>query len=505
MMRGTLQFAQRSAMSHAAASLCLLLASCAVGPDFKRPSAPEVTEYTSASLPASTVDADGQTQNFVSNTGLPADWWRMFASPDINDMVGRAMKGNPTVAAAEASLRQSQDNLRAGYGLFFPQVDLGAGGTRERVAPVLQGLPTPGSIFNVVTLSGSIVYALDVFGGQRRAVEGLGARRDYARFEMAAARLALQANVVDTAVARAAYASQIDSTEHMLQLESLQLRQTEHQVDSGVLGYASVLAVRGQMSQTEAQLAQLRVKFDQAGHLLVNLQGEFPARLALPDIGFDSITLPRDLPLALPSDLVRRRPDILASEATLHSASADIGVATAAMFPSISLTGDAGAAGSSLHDLPGDNGKFWSAGAGVSVPVFHGGSLWFGRKAAIDAYDAAAANYRQTVLGAFTDVANQLKALEHDAETVKAQGILRDTAQETLDLLLANYNAGMVSYIDVLTAEVQLEQANVAHVSAAAQRQQDTVALFAALGGGWWTTDIAAGGNLAPQAARGAP
>jgi NodT family efflux transporter outer membrane factor (OMF) lipoprotein len=505
MMRRPKSHAPHGAQAGIATTLCLLLASCAVGPDFQRPAAPEVADYTSGNLPASTVDADGQPQNFVRDAGLPSDWWRMFGSPEIDEMVNRSMLGNPTVAAAEASLRQSQDNLRAGYGVFFPQIDLGASGARQLSAPALQGSSIPGSIFNIVTLTGSITYALDLFGGQRRAVEGLRARRDYARYETSAARLALQANVVETAIARAAYASQIESTEHMLQLEDMQLRQVQAQVDSGVLGYASVLAVRSQMSQTEAQLAQLHLKFDQAGHLLVNLQGEFPARLALPDIDFECIALPRDLPVSLPSDLVRRRPDILASEAAMHSASADIGVAAAAMFPSISLTGNAGAAGTSLHDLPGDNGKFWSAGAGISVPVFRGGSLWFGRKAAIDAYEGAAANYRQTVLGAFTDVANALKALEHDAETVKAQGILRDNAQETVDLLFANYNAGLVPYMDILTAEIQLEQANIAYVSAAAQRHQDTVALFSALGGGWWAKPDSATDASALQVSRSAP
>jgi len=472
-------------LSAALASACLLLASCAAGPDFQRPLAPQVDDYTLHDLPASTVDADGEAQTFVRGAVLPRDWWHMFQSSEMDEMVERAMKGNATVAAAEASLRQSQDNLNAGYGVFFPQAELALAGSRERTAPIMQGLASPGSIFNVVSLSGSVVYALDVFGGQRRAVEGLGARRDSARSEAQAARLALQANVVDTAIARAAYASQIDSMTDILQMEGLLLRQTEAQVKAGMLGYINVLAVRSQMSVTENQLALLKLKYDEAGHLLVNLQGDFAGRLALPELDFDSMVLPKDLPVSLPSDLVRRRPDILAAEARLHAANADVGVATAAMFPSISLSSDAGIAGSSLRKLPGDNGKFWSAGATADMPLFRGGSLWFGRKAAIEAYNGAAAAYRQTVLDAFTQVADALKALEHDAETVKAQGIMVDTAGESRDLILASYNAGLASYVDVLNVEIQLEQANIAYVSAAAQRYQDTVVLFAALGGDW--------------------
>jgi len=495
------RLAKKVISSCATAVFSILLASCAAGPDFTRPAAPQVDDFTRADLPASTVAVDGESQTFVRGAALPLDWWHMFESDDIDEMVKRAMAGNPTLAAAESSLRQSQDNLRAGYGVFFPQADAGLAGVRERSAPIAQGLASSSSIFNVVTLSGSVAYALDVFGARRRAVEGLRAQSEYARFETEAARLALQANVVNAAVARAAYASQIKSTEHMLQLESQQLKQVQAQTDAGVLGYASVLAVRSQMMQMEAQLALLHEKFDQTEHLLVGLQGEYPARLALPDVDFDSLTLPLDLPLALPSDLVRRRPDILAAEARLHAASADIGVATAAMFPSISLTGDAGIVGNSLHNLPGENGKFWNGGAELTAPLFRGGSLWYGRKAAMDAYDGAAATYRQTILDAFVDVANTLKALEYDAEVAKAQQIADDSAQEEVDLLRANYKAGLVAYVDMLNAEMQLEQADMAYVSATAQRYQDTVALFAALGGGWWSDSKVAG----KQGTRGVP
>ncbi|HEX8956507.1 MAG TPA: efflux transporter outer membrane subunit, partial [Burkholderiaceae bacterium] len=452
-------------------------------------------------LPGSTVDADGEAQVFVRGTHPRQDWWRAFRSPEIEDLVDQAMKGNATLSAAEASLRQSQDSLRAGYGIFFPQAELGFTGARERTAPLTQGLTGPGSIFNVFTLSGSVAYAIDLFGGQRRTLEGLQARRDNARFEAEAARLTLQANVVETAIARAGYASQMDAMTTMLQLESLVLYQTEVQAKAGVLGFVNVVAARSQMAITAAQLALLKQKYDQSGHLLVNLQGDFAGRLALPILDIDAISLPRDLPVSLPSDLVRRRPDILAAEARLHAASADVGVASAALFPVIVLSGDIGRAGESLHNLSGAGGKFWGTGAAVDAPLFRGGSVWFGRKAAVEAYNNAADSYRQTVLDSFTQVADVLKALEHDAEAVKAQSIIVSSAEDVRDLVWANYHAGLVSAIEVLNAEIQVEQADINYTAAVAQRYQDTAALFAAIGGGWQNE----GENARRQASRGAP
>lgn len=468
-----------------ACGLSVLLVSCAVGPDFNRPAAPQVDRYTHGDQLATTMLANGQAQEFVVGAQPGQAWWQAFGSRDINDMVARAMRGSPTVEAAEATLRQSEANLRAGYGVFFPQVGVGLDGTREHSAPILQGLAAPGSIFNVVTLTGSVAYALDLFGGQRRSVEGLRARSDYARYEAEAARLTLQANVVDAAIARAAYASQMHATAHLLDLQNMQVKQVEVQVDAGTTTFASLLAVRGLMAGTENQLSALRQRVDQAGHLLVNLQGDLPARLDLPKLDFATLSLPASVPLSLPSELVQRRPDILAAEASLHVASANIGVATVALFPSISLTGDAGAAGRNLAALSGKNSKFWSVGADASLPLFEGGTLWYGRSAAVAAYDAAAASYRQTVLNAFNEVADLLKALEHDAQAVKAQATLVDTSQVGYDLVMANYQAGVASYVDVLNAGMAVDQATIALTAASAQRYQDTVALYVAMGGGW--------------------
>ena len=468
------------------ALLPALLGACTVGPDFVRPAAAAADRYTAE--PPAAASADGQTQHFVPGAAIAADWWRLFQSPALNELVQRALANNPSLQAAEASLRQSEDNLRAGNGVFYPQLSASLNGSRQRTAPVEQGLKTSGSLFNLTTLGGTVSYAFDVFGGERRMVEGLQAAADYQAQARQAAYLTLTANVVNTAIARAAYQAEQRATEQILALQQDQLKTTQAQYQAGLVPYSNVLAVSSLIAANQAALAPLQQRISQSEHLLASLQGVPPTEVKLTDFALSSLTLPADLPLSLPSALVRQRPDILAAEASMHGASANIGVATAAMYPSFELNAGYGLAGTSLGNLPAANGKFWSVGPALSLPLFQGGRLWFGRQAAIDAYQQTQATYRQTVLAAFAQVADSLQALQHDAQALAAQSQARQTAAAALALLQANYRAGLASYLDVLSADVQLEQTTIAYVQALAQRQQDTVALFVALGGGWWNS-----------------
>lgn len=489
-----LRVRRRPACDYCAAVIVLaMLGACSVGPDFVRPPPPAASDYTHEPLAASTVAADNEAQSFTRGAEIPADWWRLFKSDQLNAIVQQAMENNPTLAASEASLRESQDNLRAGYGVFFPQIGAQFDATRARIAPSQNGLKAPGSIFNLITASGSISYVLDVFGGKRRTVEGLRAQADYQRYAEKAAYVTLSANVVNTTIARAAYAAEIVATEQLIELEMEQLAATEAQVRSGTAAYANVLSVRSLIAANQAVIAPLKQKISQTEHLLATLEGLLPSEARPPEIDLSSLALPADLPVSLPSDLVRQRPDILSAEATLHIASANIGVATAAMFPSISLNGTYGAGGTSFGNLSADSFRFWSIGPSITVPLFQGGSLWYGRKAAIDAFEQAEANYRQTVLAAFAQVADALNALDHDAQALQAQVEARRDADTALHLLQANYRAGVAGYLDVLVADVQFHQATVAYFQAVAQRYQDTVALFVALGGGWWSAQTSAG------------
>ncbi len=328
---------------------------------------PETDRYLRQPLPVATVAANGQAQRFTLGAAIAADWWRLFQSAQLDAVVQQAIANNPTLQAAEASLRQSQDHLLAGYGVFFPQVGAAAVGIRQRTAPVQQGVLTPGTIFNVLTLSGLISYAIDVFGGERRTLEGLQAQTDDQRYASKAAYLTLTANVVNTSIARAAYAAQIRATEQLIDLEKQQLRSTEAQVRAGIAPYVSLLSLRSLIATHQASLAPLQQKVSQAEHLLAALEGVPPAAVTLPEIELSELALPVDLPVSLPSDLVRQRPDILSAEAQLHLASANIGVATAAMFPSFSLIGTYGAAASSLNRLSAGDGRFWSIGPSATT------------------------------------------------------------------------------------------------------------------------------------------
>jgi NodT family efflux transporter outer membrane factor (OMF) lipoprotein len=476
----------------------LLLAGCAVGPNFHHPEAPPVTQYTHNAQPTETVPVDGTAQRFELGKVVTADWWRLFQSASLDTVVTEATANNPGLDAAAANLKASQDNLRSGYGIFFPSVDANVGAARERYSTANIGQRTPGSIFTIFTLSTSVSYALDVFGGQRRLVEELHAQVDLAHANDQAAFLALTGNIVNTIIARAAYHAEIEATRQLLDLEKEQVRLAEIQSQAGTVPYSNVLTLRSQLASNEATIPQLQQKSTQSSHLLAALTGHVPAQWKAPDLKLTDLTLPKELPVSLPSDLVRQRPDILAAEATAHAASANIGVATAAMLPSVTLSGGAGAASNSASALFPANGKAWNVAADITAPLFQGGSLSYRRKAAIDDYQQAMALYRQTVLTAFEQVADSLRALDHDAQVLLAEDAALADADEALHLIQANYQAGLANYIDVLIADAQFHQAKIADIQAIAVRYQDTVALFAALGGGWWN---AAGGDISADAA----
>jgi NodT family efflux transporter outer membrane factor (OMF) lipoprotein len=461
-----------------------------VGPNFVRPAPPDTDRYTHELQSEATIAADDQVQHFTSSNTLIADWWKLFQSTELDAVVNKAIANNPTLQASEASLASSQDNMRAGYGVFFPQIQAGVGASRQRTSSGQQGSQTSGKIFNLVTLSSTISYAIDVFGGARRSVESLRAQADYQRYENVAAYLMLSANVVNTSIARAAYYEEICTTKQLIKVEKEQLRLTQAQVKAGTSPYANVLTIESLIAANQALLAPLEQNLSQSEHLLATLEGEFPSKADLPDINLNKFSLPIDLPVSLPSDLVNQRPDILAAEAQMHVASAKIGVATALMFPSFSLNGTFGTSGTNFGNLTASSGKFWSIGPVATIPLFQGTTLWFGRKAAIDAYQQSRANYRQTVLSAFAQVADSLKALEHDAEALQAEVEAKRAAGVALKLLQANYRAGLVNYLAVLTADVQYHETSIVYLQAVAQRYQDTVALFVALGGGWWNAQI---------------
>jgi len=471
-------------------AVALGLASCAVGPNYVRPDGPKNPSYTTTPIPKATSIADGQLQHFEEGKQVAADWWRLFENSEIDDFINVAMAENPTLQAAQATLRQSQDILQAGYGVFVPQIGGNVGASRQTSNLRSIGSTLPNSVFNLFTLSASVNYTLDIWGSERRQIEGLKAQMEAQRYKVMGTYIMLAGNIVNTAIAQAGYRAQIQATQDLILLEKDQVSITKAQAEAGTVPFSNVLSLQSELASTQATLPPLRQKIDQANHLLATLLGRAPAEFSSTPgaMGLDlkDFKLPENLPVSLPSELVHQRPDILMAEAQLITANAQIGVATAAMFPSLTLNSTVGLNSTSVGSIFHSDSLFWGLGASLAGPIVDGGTRWYQRKAAIEAHDAVLANYRQTVLSALAQVADTLRALEHDAETLNAQADSVHASSDAFQLMHINYQTGIATYLQVLIADEQYHQATLAYVQAQAQRLQDTVALYVALGGGWW-------------------
>jgi NodT family efflux transporter outer membrane factor (OMF) lipoprotein len=430
----------------------------------------------------------GDAQRFVHGRDIPSLWWTLFQSKSLDSLIRQSLAESPTLAAAQAALRQAEENRRAQLGEFFPSVDAKFSANRQKFTGASFGQPNlPGGLFTLYNASLSVSYTLDLFGGTRRALEGLKAKVDYQRYLLEGSYLTLASNIVTTAVQEASLRAQIRAVKEILAAEEKQLTLVEQQFDLGGVARPDVLAQQAQLAQTRATLPPLEKQLAQSRHLLAVLAGKPPGEAAaLPVFELTDLKLLRELPVSLPSTLVRQRPDILASEELFHAACAQIGVATADLFPKLTISGNYGSQTTILTDLFSNGTNIWSIGAGLLQPIFRGGELTAKRRAAIAAYDQAEAQYRESVLQAFQNVADVLRALENDAETLKAQSDAEAVAAESLDLTRNQFELGAVTYLTLLNAERQHQQARLTLAQAQAARFADTAALFQALGGGWW-------------------
>jgi len=471
-------------------SFMLVLAGCAVGPDFERPAPPPVQSFTGAALPAqtdSTAGLAGAAQHFAPGQEIPAQWWTLFHSETLDRLIRQALADSPTLAAAQATLRQAQENLRAEIGVVSPRVDAGVSAERQRFSFAAIGQPqVPSTVFNLYNASVAVSYSFDVGGGWRRELEAMRAQVDYQNFQLRGAHLALTANIVTTAVQEASLRARMQALAEIEALQRKELDILEQQFRLGGARRSDVLTQRAQLVQTRAALPPLEKELTFTRHRLAVLAGQLPAQADLPEFTLEGLELPVQLPVSLPSELVRQRPDILAAEALLHQASAQVGVATANLYPRITLTGSYGSLANSTADLFGPTNSVWSVGASILQPLFHGGELTARRRAAIAAYDQAAAQYRETVLRAFQNVADVLRALEIDARTLRLQAESASVARHSLELAQKEFRYGATTYLTLLNAERQYQQTRIDLAQSQAQRYADTAALFQALGGGWW-------------------
>jgi NodT family efflux transporter outer membrane factor (OMF) lipoprotein len=472
-----------------------LLSACTIGPDFKRPDKPKIEGYTPEALAVQTsapaVRDGGAAQTFNPGADIPGKWWELYRSPELDKLIEQALKANPDLDAAQASLRQARETLYAQQGTLFPTLGANGQAQNEKINGATQGQPGLTQVFGVTTATLNISYNPDVWGGGRRSVEAQAAQVEYQRFQLEATYLTLTSNVVVAAINLAALRDQIAATEAILKIETDGVRVVQTQFDLGGASRADVLTQQSALANTQALLPPLQKQLAQQRNQLMTLLGLPPTEDAGQGFRLSNLHLPEDLPLSLPSQLVEQRPDVRSAEAQLHTASANVGVAEAAQLPQFQITGMWGFASAGFGTLFMPGSQLWSIGASLAQTLFDGGQLEHKKLAAAAAYDKAAAQYRSTVLLSFQDVANALRALQADADTLKATVNAEQITQASLSLAQQQYQLGAINYLVLLVTQQQYENALLNRVRAQGTRYSDTAALFQALGGGWWNrTDV---------------
>ena len=476
-------------------SVLLLTAGCAVGPEFKRPASPINSGYTATpvSTTSSTTNvAGGETQQFVDGRDIPGEWWTLFQSKPLSDLIERSLKANPNIKVAQAALLVARENVLAQRGAYYPSVTGGFSAIRAKTSNDISPVTNTNALnYSLYTPQVNVSYVPDVFGLNRRTVESLRAQEQQARFALAATHITLSANVAAAAILEASLREQIGATHELITINTNMLEILRSQYANGYVSRLDVAAQESQLAQVAATLPPLLKQLAQQRDLLAVLSGGFPNQDLPEQFELSNLQLPQELPVSLPSQLVEQRPDVRQAEENLHSASAQIGVAIANRLPTFALTADAGSMALVLGRIFAGGNGFWDVGASITQPIFEGGTLLHRERAAKAAYTQASEQYRSTVLSAFQNVADTLNALQQDADGLKAAAASKDASSVTLDLARTQFQAGYVNYLALLSAEQAYQQAVLNLAQAQGNRYADTAALFLALGGGWWNrTDI---------------
>ncbi len=458
----------------------LLLAGCTVGPDFQKPPAPATSGYTQ-----DVVHSDGQV--LKDGADIPADWWTLFNAPALNALVRQALDNNPDLQSANAALRVAMEGVKAGQGLQYPTVGLGLSASRNKDSAALSPVLSSSALFyNLYQTQLVVSWSPDIWGGTRRQIEVLQAQADGQRYQLQATHLAVVSNVAAAAIQEAALREQIAATKAIIAETQQILDIAARQAAAGQIAGGDVSAQRVLLAQAQATLPPLEKQLAILCDQLKALVGKLPVQDLAETFQLADLALPRDLPLSLPSRLVAQRADIRMAEENLHAASAAIGVATADMLPNITLSADIGSVASSLAHAFSPGNEFWNLGAGLAQPLFDGGTLRHRKKAAEATYDAAAAQYRSTVIAAFQNVADTLHAIAADSDAERAAEVAQLEAARGLDVARRQLELGQTSRGALLLAQQAHQQTVIALVQARANRLADSAALFEALGGGWW-------------------
>lgn len=467
------------------------LAGCAVGPDYHRPDLALPAQHTDTPVALSDLPAGQPVQHIVAGADIPAQWWELFHSESLNTLIRTSLQNNPDLRAAQAALRVAQENVAAQRAAYFPTVDAQFTPTRQRIANALASpAASNASIYNLHTAQVNVSYAADVFGQNQRQIESLQAQADLEQFQLRATQLTLTANLVNAAINEAALREQLNALQSIRDSQQQILDMVHQQAALGQLGPLDVAMQESAVANAVAALAPVQKQLALLRDQIKALAGKYPDASDMPAFDLASLTLPAELPLTLPSTLVDHRPDVLAAEAQLRSASANIGVAIANRLPNITLgVNSYGSAAYQLSDLFKSGTAFWNLAGSVTAPVFDGGALKHRQDAAQAACDQAEAQYRSAVIAAFQNVADALQAIHADALALQAASNAEQAASKTLAIARRQLELGDISTMTLLGIEQNSRQAQVAYVQAQAARYADTVALFQALGGGWWAAD----------------
>jgi NodT family efflux transporter outer membrane factor (OMF) lipoprotein len=463
-------------------SLCsILLAACAIGPVFESPEPLQTTSYSRELA----TEQNLKQLNLMRDKDIPAQWWTLFESETLNGLIQQALENNPTFEAAKARLRASEENLQAETSsLLFPTIDATATSSRQKISGTAFGGRS--SIFTLHNASVDMAYSIDLFGGSRSYLESEQVKVEFESFQFEAAYLTLTSNIVTTAIAEASLRAQLIATKEIVAAEERQLHVAEQQFELGVIAKAELLSQRTAVASSRTRLPPLQKALAQTRHQLAILLGQTPGEAELPKFDLQSLQMPEEIPLTLPSTLTRQRPDIRAAEARLHQASALVGVASANLYPKITLSGSYGSEATKVSDLFSSGSAIWNLGGGVLQPVFRGGELRARKREAIANYEQAQALYKETVLLAFRHVADVLLALQTDMDNLKLQQESKHLSAQTLQLVVLQFKEGAVSYLSLLNAQSLYQQSRISYIQAQASLYADTAALFQALGGGWW-------------------
>jgi NodT family efflux transporter outer membrane factor (OMF) lipoprotein len=449
----------------------------------KPPEAPAPAQYTSTPVAA---------EGLAPGKDIPADWWTLFQSPPLDALVRRALDESPTLVRAQARLRQAQEDLNARTGATeYPRVDAKLSANRLELGSQSFGAQPPPvkTPLNLYLATVSVSYTFDLFGANRRELEALRAEVDHQQFELEGARLMLAGNIVTTGIREAALREQIAATQELIDLQEQSLAIAQRMEKAGGLARADVVAQHRELAQARAALPDLQRDLERLRHRLAVYAGQAPGAPGLPEFRLLDLKLPPELPLSLPSALARQRPDIRAAESLLVQAGARVGVATANLYPQITLSATLGSLTTTGGDLFSSGTGFALLGGSLVQPLFRGGELEAKRRSALAAYDQAGAAYRETVLQGFREVADALRALEADGGRLRERADALAQARRYRDITVERYKAGGVSQAAVLDALRQYRRARLEQAQALADRYADSAALLQALGGGWWSRE----------------